>query len=107
MASVNAEQPLQPSDGDDDNLYDSDSSNGDGGGRKFKPAGDTIILEGRDLPSVAKYLKSETCKNVFLMVGAGKLFNIEVHSKQYRNSRVFFQASAPQPEYPTLGLPIR
>ncbi|KAG8985666.1 Sir2 histone deacetylase Hst2 [Tulasnella sp. 427] len=33
--------------------------------------GDPIVLEGRDIPSVAKFLKSDECKNVFLMVGAG------------------------------------
>ena len=26
------------------------------------------VLEGRDIPSLAKYIKSENCKNVFVMV---------------------------------------
>ncbi|KZT12086.1 NAD-dependent deacetylase sirtuin-2 [Laetiporus sulphureus 93-53] len=29
------------------------------------------ILEARNLPSVAKYMKSEECKNIFIMLGAG------------------------------------
>ncbi|OBZ71190.1 NAD-dependent protein deacetylase hst2-1 [Grifola frondosa] len=29
------------------------------------------VLEARDLASVAKYMKSEECKNVFVMIGAG------------------------------------
>ncbi|KIO29398.1 hypothetical protein M407DRAFT_242626 [Tulasnella calospora MUT 4182] len=37
---------------------------------RVKP-GDPIVLEGRDIPSIAKFLKSDECKNVFLMVGAG------------------------------------
>lgn len=28
------------------------------------------VLEGRDIPSLAKYIKSDKCKNVFLMVSA-------------------------------------
>ncbi|EIN12789.1 NAD-dependent deacetylase sirtuin-2 [Punctularia strigosozonata HHB-11173 SS5] len=33
--------------------------------------GPPIILEGRDIPSLAKYIKSSACTNVFFMVGAG------------------------------------
>ncbi|KAJ3558689.1 hypothetical protein NM688_g767 [Phlebia brevispora] len=33
--------------------------------------GPTDILEGRDIASVAKYMKSDSCKNVFVMNGAG------------------------------------
>ncbi|EMD39911.1 hypothetical protein CERSUDRAFT_112158 [Gelatoporia subvermispora B] len=29
------------------------------------------VLEGRDIPSVAKYMKSEQCKNIVVMLGAG------------------------------------
>jgi NAD+-dependent protein deacetylase SIR2 len=35
--------------------------------------GPPVILEGRDIPSVAKYIKSEGCTNVFFMVGALRL----------------------------------
>ncbi|KAI0632355.1 DHS-like NAD/FAD-binding domain-containing protein [Trametes polyzona] len=33
--------------------------------------GPPVVLEGKDLPSVAKYMKSPACRNVFVMVGAG------------------------------------
>ena len=26
------------------------------------------VLEGRDIPSLAKYIKSDECKNIFVMV---------------------------------------
>lgn len=26
------------------------------------------LLEGRDIPSIAKYIKSDQCKNIFVMV---------------------------------------
>lgn len=29
------------------------------------------ILEGNDLKALAKYMKSDSCRNVFLMLGAG------------------------------------
>lgn len=32
---------------------------------------DSFILESRDISSIAKYIKSEQCKNVFVMLGAG------------------------------------
>ena len=31
--------------------------------------GPTTVLEGRDLASIAKYMKSPQCKRVFVMVG--------------------------------------
>ena len=31
------------------------------------------ILESRDIPSIAKYMKSEQCKQVFVMVSEGML----------------------------------
>ena len=31
--------------------------------------GPTTVLEGRDLSSIAKYMKSPQCKRVFVMVG--------------------------------------
>ena len=31
--------------------------------------GPTTVLEGRDIPSIAKYMKSPQCKRVFVMVG--------------------------------------
>ncbi|KAI0712068.1 DHS-like NAD/FAD-binding domain-containing protein [Earliella scabrosa] len=33
--------------------------------------GPTEILEGRDVPSIAKYMKSKDCRKVFVMLGAG------------------------------------
>ncbi|RPD62314.1 NAD-dependent deacetylase sirtuin-2 [Lentinus tigrinus ALCF2SS1-7] len=33
--------------------------------------GPTELLEGRDIPSIAKYMKSDLCKKVFVMLGAG------------------------------------
>ncbi len=35
--------------------------------------GPTTILEGRDIASVAKYMKSPQCKQVFVILGAGEL----------------------------------
>ena len=33
--------------------------------------GPTEILEGRDVPSIAKYMKSKDCRKVFVMVSSG------------------------------------
>ncbi|TFK89725.1 NAD-dependent deacetylase sirtuin-2 [Polyporus arcularius HHB13444] len=33
--------------------------------------GSTEVLEGRDIPSIVKYMKSKKCKKVFVMLGAG------------------------------------
>ena len=39
--------------------------------------GPTTVLEGRDLPSIAKYMKSPQCKRVFVMVST-------VYLRRYR-----------------------
>lgn len=37
------------------------------------------MLEGRDIPSVAKFLKSDECKNVFLMVRTPFVIPSSIH----------------------------
>ncbi|TBU44450.1 hypothetical protein BD309DRAFT_958356 [Dichomitus squalens] len=38
--------------------------------------GPTMVLEGRDLPSIAKYMKSPQCKRIFVMFGAGEALRV-------------------------------